>query len=108
MSTQANPVVANHTKANGGVDPEKAALLARIAELEKAAAVRSTHTLTVKVMDIKSDGTPGNGGIAVFGLQRFPVVLYAEQWERLLTEPVIKAILAECKSPKASRKPAKA
>ncbi len=27
-----------------------------------------------------------SGGVSVYGLQRFPVTLYAEQWERLLKD----------------------
>jgi hypothetical protein len=41
----------------------------------------------------KANGKPRNGlhckvsqkaGVSVYGLQRFPITLYAEQWERLL------------------------
>lgn len=36
----------------------------------------SQKPITFKVGD--------KGGVSVYGLQRFPVTLYAEQWERLL------------------------
>ena len=58
------------------------ALQAEIERLRKenealAAAKRSgTHTLSVKAS--------AKGAVSVYGLGRFPVTLYAEQWERLL------------------------
>lgn len=34
------------------------------------------------------------GGLSVYGLQRFPITLYAEQWERLIENiPQIKAFM---------------
>ena len=57
-------------------------LQAEIERLKKenealAAAKRSgAHTLSVKVST--------KGAVSVYGLGRFPVTLYAEQWERLL------------------------
>jgi len=47
-------------------EPTKEELLARIAELEKKAEGRR------------------KGGVSVYGLGRFPVTLYYEQWIRLL------------------------
>lgn len=36
------------------------------------------------------------GGVCAYGLQRFPVTLYANQWERLLGKAdVIRAFIAE-------------
>jgi hypothetical protein len=46
-------------------EPTKEELMARIAELEK-----------------KAEGE--KGGVSVYGLGRFPVTLYYEQWVRLL------------------------
>jgi len=51
-------------------------LLARIAELEKQAGTRQAGRLSIKVSE--------KGGVSVYGLGRFPVTLYAEQWEKLL------------------------
>jgi len=116
MATIAN-VIENkrvNGQANGQVKsngPSREDLLARIAELEaKVNAPKLLQKLYVKVMDVLSDGTAGKGGVAVFGLQRNPVTLYAEQWERLLDgcnptpESPVAAILQACKSPKATRK----
>ena len=104
---QAVPV----NKANGGVSqpqagqPSYAELLARIQELEAS----KNTPLTIRINDGVSkdkDGkeVKGKGTVCVYGLQRFPVGLYAEQWERLLTPEMVKAILAECKNPRAARK----
>ena len=40
--------------------------------------------LTCKVTAPKADGKGSSGAIAVYGLGRFPVTLYASQWERLV------------------------
>lgn len=108
MTTQVNTVtpVSPAPKPNGqAAKPSYADLQAQVDKLQAELEAKRNQRLTVKVMDVKADGTPGNGGVAVFGLQRFPVVLYAEQWERLLTPETIASILAECKNPKATRKP---
>jgi hypothetical protein len=57
-------------------DPTKEELQARIAELEKQAETRKTGKLEFKV--------GGKGGVSVYGMGRFPVTLYYEQWIRLL------------------------
>ena len=55
----------------------KEELLARIAELERQAAQKkSVGTLSFKVSD--------KGAVSVYGMGRFPVTLYYEQWLRLL------------------------
>jgi len=51
-------------------------LLARIAELEKQAGGRKRGALEFRVGE--------KGGVSVYGLGRFPVTLYYEQWIRLL------------------------
>jgi hypothetical protein len=56
-------------------EPTKEELLARIAELEKQAGTKSGR-LEFKVGE--------KGGVSVYGLGRFPVTLYYEQWIRLL------------------------
>ena len=57
-------------------EPTKEELLARIAELEKAAGTRPKGSLEFRVGE--------KGGVSVYGLGRFPVTLYYEQWTRLL------------------------
>ena len=57
-------------------EPTKEELLARIAELEKQATTKKTGRLEFKVSE--------KGGVSVYGLGRFPVTLYYEQWQRLL------------------------
>ncbi|MGH9451456.1 MAG: hypothetical protein ACRD11_13105 [Terriglobia bacterium] len=58
------------------VDPTKEELQARIAELEKQVAGRKTGRMEFRVSE--------KGGVSVYGLGRFPVTLYYEQWTRLL------------------------
>jgi hypothetical protein len=57
-------------------EPTKEELLARIAELEKKADRPKKGTLDFRVGE--------KGGVSVYGLGRFPVTLYYEQWIRLL------------------------
>lgn len=57
-------------------EPTKEELLARIAELEKKAEGRKRGQLEFRVGE--------KGGVSVYGLGRFPVTLYYEQWIRLL------------------------
>lgn len=72
-------------------EPTKEELLARIAELEKQAASRKSGKLEFKVSE--------KGGVSVYGLGRFPVTLYYEQWTRLLgAESALRQFLEENKS----------
>ena len=57
-------------------EPTKEELLARIAELEKQTQGRKRGALEFRVGE--------KGGVSVYGLGRFPVTLYYEQWVRLL------------------------
>jgi hypothetical protein len=57
-------------------EPTKEELLARIAELEKQAASRKARKLEFRVSE--------KGAVSVYGLGRFPVTLYQEQWRALL------------------------
>ncbi len=57
-------------------EPTKEELLARIAELEKQSGVKKSGKLEFKIGE--------KGGVSVYGLGRFPVTLYYEQWTRLL------------------------
>jgi hypothetical protein len=58
-------------------EPTKEELMARIAELEKqTGGSKRSGTLEFRVGE--------KGGVSVYGLGRFPVTLYYEQWVRLL------------------------
>jgi len=57
-------------------EPTKDELLKRIAELEQQALTKKRAALEFRVSE--------KGGISVYGLGRFPVTLYYEQWMRLL------------------------
>jgi hypothetical protein len=56
-------------------EPSKEELLARIAELERQAARKNSGTLSFKVSE--------KGAVSVYGMGRFPVTLYYEQWMKL-------------------------
>jgi hypothetical protein len=65
--------------------------MARIAELEKQAGSKKQGSLEFKV--------GGKGGVSVYGMGRFPVTLYYEQWVRLLdAADGLRAFLEENKS----------
>ena len=57
-------------------EPSKEELQARIDELEKQLEVKRGRKLEFRVSE--------KGGVSVYGLGRFPVTLYYEQWIRLL------------------------
>jgi hypothetical protein len=57
-------------------EPTREELLARVAELEKEVGTKKSGKLEFKVSE--------KGGVSVYGLGRFPVTLYYEQWIRLL------------------------
>jgi hypothetical protein len=57
-------------------EPTKEELLKRIAELEQQAQAKKPAALEFRVSE--------KGGISVYGLGRFPVTQYYEQWTRLL------------------------
>jgi hypothetical protein len=57
-------------------EPTYEELKARLAELEKQGTTRRTGSLEFRVSE--------KGGVSVYGLGRFPVTLYYEQWTRLL------------------------
>ena len=57
-------------------EPTKEELLARIAELEKQTIAKKAGKLEFRVGE--------KGGVSVYGLGRFPVTLYYQQWTRLL------------------------
>ncbi len=57
-------------------EPTYEELKARLTELEKQQGPRRAGSLEFKVGE--------KGGVSVYGLGRFPVTLYYEQWLRLL------------------------
>jgi len=71
-------------------EPSYEELKARVAELEKQT-TRRTGSLEFRVGE--------KGGVSVYGLGRFPVTLYYEQWIRLLDQSEkLRAFLEESKS----------
>ena len=73
-------------------EPTKEELLARIAELERENAQKKrSGTLSFKVSE--------KGAVSVYGMGRFPVTLYYEQWNRLFgAAEDIRAFIEENKS----------
>jgi hypothetical protein len=72
-------------------EPSYEELKARLAELEKQGTGRRSGNLEFRVGE--------KGGVSVYGLGRFPVTLYYEQWTRLLdTVPQLRAFLEENKA----------
>ncbi len=72
-------------------EPSYEELKARLAELEKQGGGRRTGALEFRVGE--------KGGVSVYGLGRFPVTLYYEQWVRLLdATPQLREFLEENKS----------
>ena len=57
-------------------EPTKEELIKRIAELEQQAHAKKPAGLEFRVSE--------KGGVSIYGLGRFPVTLYYEQWMRLL------------------------
>jgi hypothetical protein len=57
-------------------EQSKEEMMARIADLEKQVGTKKRTGLEFKVGE--------KGGVSVYGLGRFPVTLYYEQWIRLL------------------------
>lgn len=72
-------------------EPSYEELKAKVAELEKKGSGRRTGALEFRVGE--------KGGVSVYGLGRFPVTLYYEQWTRLLdATPELRTFLEENKS----------
>jgi len=72
-------------------EPTQEELLAKIAELEKQVGSKRTGKLEFRVGE--------KGGVSVYGLGRFPVTLYYEQWLKLLdTAEELKAFMESNKS----------
>jgi hypothetical protein len=72
-------------------EPTYDELKSRLADLEKQQGTRRTGSLEFRVGE--------KGGVSVYGLGRFPVTLYYEQWNRLLdTSDKLREFLEENKS----------
>jgi hypothetical protein len=72
-------------------EPTYDELKARLAELEKQGSGRRTGQVEFRVGE--------KGGVSVYGLGRFPVTLYYEQWIRLLDSSTqLRAFLEENKA----------
>ena len=72
-------------------EPSYDELKAKVADLEKQVQGRKRGNIDFKVSE--------KGGVSVYGLGRFPVTLYYEQWIRLLDyAEQIKAFMEENKS----------
>jgi hypothetical protein len=72
-------------------EPSYEQLKARLAELEKQGTGRRSGNLEFRVGE--------KGGVSVYGLGRFPVTLYYEQWTRLLDAvPQLRTFLEENKA----------
>lgn len=72
-------------------EPTYEELKAKLAELEKQQGTRRTGALEFRVGE--------KGGVSVYGLGRFPVTLYYEQWNRLLdSSEKLREFLEENKS----------
>ncbi|HVS87033.1 MAG TPA: hypothetical protein VHF01_02300 [Candidatus Acidoferrum sp.] len=72
-------------------EPSYEELKARLTELEKQGTGRRSGNLEFRVGE--------KGGVSVYGLGRFPVTLYYEQWIRLLeTAPQLRTFLEENKA----------
>jgi hypothetical protein len=72
-------------------EPSYEELKAQLAELQKQSGGRRTGALDFRVGE--------KGGVSVYGLGRFPVTLYYEQWIRLLdTSKELREFLEENKA----------
>jgi hypothetical protein len=81
-------------------EPTYEELKARLAQLEKQVETRKR----VGALDFK---VGEKGGVSVYGLGRFPVTLYYEQWQRLLgAAEDLKKFLEENKSKLKLKEPA--
>ena len=72
-------------------EPSYEELKAKVAELEKQTTGKRTGAMEFRVSE--------KGGVSVYGLGRFPVTLYYEQWIRLLeATPQLREFLEENKA----------
>src|SRR6266481_4438265 len=79
------------TRGDDMAEPTYEELKAKLAELEKQGGGRRSGALEFRVGE--------KGGVSVYGLGRFPVTLYYEQWVRLLeAAPQLRTFLEENKA----------
>ena len=72
-------------------EPTYEELKSRLAELEKQASGRRSGQIEFRIGE--------KGGVSVYGLGRFPVTLYYEQWVRLLDSAAqLRSFLEKSKS----------
>ena len=72
-------------------EPSYEELKAKLAELEKQVGPRTGGALSFKVSE--------KGAVSVYGMGRFPVTLYYEQWVRMLeVAPKLQEFMEENKS----------
>lgn len=91
-AAQANKLWNSHSLEELMAEPSYEELKAKLAQLEKEVEVKKrSGDLIFKVGE--------KGGVSVYGLGRFPVTLYYEQWNRLLgAADQIKAFMEENKA----------
>lgn len=81
------------------INPQLEAMQAKIRELEAEIAQRKAHGNNKLSIKLSS-----KGGVAVYGLGRFPTTLYKSQWERLMEiVPAIKQFIADNEGQLASK-----
>src|SRR6266478_2939776 len=86
-----NPVPIPRTRGDAMAEPTYEELKAKLAEMEKQGGGRRSGSLEFRVGE--------KGGVSVYGLGRFPVTLYYEQWIRLLEAvPQLRTFLEENKT----------
>jgi hypothetical protein len=86
-----NTLVVKSHRGSHMAEPTYEEMKARLAELEKQVATKRTGAMEFRVSE--------KGGVSVYGLGRFPVTLYFEQWTRLLDQADnLRAFLEENKS----------
>src|SRR5207248_6722561 len=79
------------TTGDAMAEPTYEELKAKLAEMEKQGGGRRSGSLEFRVGE--------KGGVSVYGLGRFPVTLYYEQWIRLLEAvPQLRTFLEENKA----------
>lgn len=76
MTENTNVAIAENTESTEQSPAEMMAELARLKEENAKLKVEKGKALGLKVSQ--------KGGVSLYGLGRFPVTLYAGQWERLL------------------------
>ncbi len=89
VRTEGRPYI--QTEEKNMAEPTYEELKAKIAEMEKQGGGRRSGSLEFRVGE--------KGGVSVYGLGRFPVTLYYEQWVRLLeASPQLRTFLEDNKA----------